>query len=123
MHTRDYSEDTSRVIDDEVERILRNEETRAMELLSLHQAGLTAVANALLELETIDGEMVGRLVDEAYGRPVYADAPKPVVPSLGSTPEHNGSGSGTPTVIDAPAPEPEPQWSPPSWPGSEEPAL
>ncbi len=33
MHTRDYSEDTSRVIDDEVERILRTEEERAIEVL------------------------------------------------------------------------------------------
>ena len=34
MHTRDYSEDTSRVIDDEVERILRAEEERAIEVLA-----------------------------------------------------------------------------------------
>jgi hypothetical protein len=33
MHTRDYSEDTSKIIDDEVERILRAEEERAMEVL------------------------------------------------------------------------------------------
>ncbi len=44
MHTRDYSEDTSKVIDDEVERILRTEETRAMEVLSKHRGGLNAIA-------------------------------------------------------------------------------
>ena len=47
MHTRDYSEDTSKVIDEEVERILRSEEQRAMEVLSKHRGGLNAIARAL----------------------------------------------------------------------------
>jgi cell division protease FtsH len=65
MHSRDYSDETSRVIDEEVEAILREQETRALELLTLHRPGLEAVARALLEKETIDGAEVGRLVDEA----------------------------------------------------------
>jgi cell division protease FtsH len=65
MHTRDYSDETSRVIDEEVERILRTAEDRAMEVLRKHRAGLEAVAAALLEKETIDGSEVGRLVDDA----------------------------------------------------------
>ncbi len=84
MHTRDYSEDTSRVIDDEMEKILRAEETRAMELLNRHREGLEAVARALLERETIDGVEVGRLVDEAYGQPVHPNG-KGEVPRLGSS--------------------------------------
>jgi cell division protease FtsH len=72
MHAaRDYSDVTSRVIDEEVERILREQEARASRLLSEHRYGLAAVAGALLEDETIDGARVGRLVDEAYGRPVH----------------------------------------------------
>jgi cell division protease FtsH len=71
MHTRDYSEDTSRVIDAEISRILRDQEKRSIELLGRHRGGLDAVARALLERETIDGEEVGRLVDTAYGRPVH----------------------------------------------------
>jgi len=79
MHAaRDYSDVTSRVIDEEVERILREQETRAKRLLNEHRRGLAAVAAALLEKETIDGREVGRLVDEAYGRPVHAD--QPVIP-------------------------------------------
>ncbi|MDA8310786.1 MAG: ATP-dependent zinc metalloprotease FtsH [Actinomycetota bacterium] len=76
MHTRDYSEDTSRVIDDEVERILRTQEERAMELLTRHRGGLDKVAHALLEQESIDGAEVGRLVDEAYGGPVHTQGRK-----------------------------------------------
>ena len=71
MHSRDYSDVTSRVIDEEVERILREQEARALRLLGEHREGLTAVAHALLEKETIGGAEVGRLVDEAYGRPVH----------------------------------------------------
>jgi len=73
MHTRDYSEDTSRVIDAEVAKILREQEERALEALTRHRRGLDAVAEALLRQETIDGSVVGALVDEAYGRPVHPD--------------------------------------------------
>jgi hypothetical protein len=66
MHTRDYSEHTSQIIDDEVEIILRVQEERALEVLARHRGGLDAVARALLDEETIDGETVGRLVDTAY---------------------------------------------------------
>jgi cell division protease FtsH len=68
MHTRDYSDDTARVIDEEVERILREQEERGRRVLRQHRRGLDAVAAALLEHETIDGAEVGRLVDEAVGR-------------------------------------------------------
>jgi cell division protease FtsH len=68
VHTRDYSDETARVIDEEVERILRDEEARARKLIEEHRLGLDAVAIALLEHETIDGAEVGRLIDDAMGR-------------------------------------------------------
>src|SRR5579875_1816442 len=71
MHSRDYSDETARVVDEEVERILREQEARAMRLLREHREGLAAVAQALMERETIDGTEVARLVDAAYGRPVH----------------------------------------------------
>src|SRR6202022_497773 len=40
LHTRDYSDETSRVIDEEVERILREQEDRAMDVLKEHRPGL-----------------------------------------------------------------------------------
>jgi cell division protease FtsH len=67
VHTRDYSDDTARVIDQEIERILREEEERARKVLSENRDGLEAVARALLERETLDGDEVARLVDEAAG--------------------------------------------------------
>src|SRR5262249_5394619 len=49
------------------ERALREEEDRARKVLSEHRAGLEAVAHALLVEETLDGDEVARLVDEAMG--------------------------------------------------------
>jgi cell division protease FtsH len=68
MHTRDYSDDTARVIDEEVERILREQETRCRELLEKNRKGLNLVAAALLEFETIDGPEVNRLLAVGDGR-------------------------------------------------------
>ena len=117
MHTRDYSEHTSQVIDDEVELILRAQEQRALEVLARHRGGLDAVARALLDEETIDGETVGRLVDTAYGRPVHAPGVKSVPPIFVAS-QHGPTGAdnvdGPPTdatpvdgaVPPAPAPVP-----------------
>jgi len=61
---REYSDDTARLLDDEIARILRNQETRAEELLNKHRRGLELVAEALLEQETIDGPTVASLIQQ-----------------------------------------------------------
>jgi cell division protease FtsH len=62
MHSRDYSDETARVIDEEVERILRRQEDRCRDVLTRHRNALDLVARALLEHETISGDEVHRLV-------------------------------------------------------------
>jgi hypothetical protein len=104
MHTRDYSDVTSRVIDEEVERILREQESRAMKMLQEHRRGLEAVAAALLEKETIDGAEVGRLVDQAYGRPVAAAHAKPQAPHV-DVPDDDPMPAEAP-VVHSPTPAP-----------------
>jgi cell division protease FtsH len=69
LHNREYSDETARVIDEEVERILREQEERCRQTLRHYRGGLDAVAQALLEHETIDGAEVRRLIDEAMGAP------------------------------------------------------
>jgi len=64
---REYSDDTARMIDEEISRILQDQEVRARELLLKHRRGLDLVADALLERETIDGAEVGRLVQQGLG--------------------------------------------------------
>ena len=102
MHTRDYSEDTSKIIDDEVERILRAEEERAMEVLSKHRGGLNAIARALLDNEIIDGREVNRLVDEAHGSPVHTEGAKAVPQFMNGT-LSNGNGNDAHEVAPEPA--------------------
>jgi hypothetical protein len=99
MHTRDYSDETSRVIDEEVERILRQEEERATQLLREHKAGLDAVAQALLEKETIDGAEVKRLVDAAAGREVRTE----LVPRFGPDTDPGGTEAPRPAAAAATA--------------------
>ncbi|ACU54528.1 ATP-dependent metalloprotease FtsH [Acidimicrobium ferrooxidans DSM 10331] len=86
LHSAEYSDRTARLVDEEVERILREQEERATELLRQHLPGLIAVAHALLERETISGEEVGRLVDEAAGHPIHPDG-KRVLP-IAKLPEY-----------------------------------
>jgi cell division protease FtsH len=67
MHTRDYSDETARIIDEEVERILREQEDRCRETLHRYRPALDAVAAQLLEKETVDGAEVVRIITEAMG--------------------------------------------------------
>jgi cell division protease FtsH len=64
---REYSDDTARLIDQEISKILHEQEVRAKALLAKHRGGLDLVAEALLERETIDGAEVGRLVQQGLG--------------------------------------------------------
>ena len=66
---REYSDDTARMMDEEINRILREQEDRAVELLNKHRGGLDLVAEALLEKETIDGSEVAALVQQGLGGP------------------------------------------------------
>ena len=59
---REYSDDTARLVDEEINKILREQEVRATELLNKHRSGLDLVAEALLERETIDGATVSELI-------------------------------------------------------------
>jgi cell division protease FtsH len=80
MSTRDYSDETARVIDIEVEKILRTCEERCHQLLIEYRQSLDLVARALLEHETISGEEVGRLVQMGRSQPPSASpqpAPQP----------------------------------------------
>ena len=99
MHTRDYSDDTARVIDEEVERILREQEERCREVLTDNRNGLDLVARALLEHETIDGSEVTRLIE--LGGNGSTPTPTPTGVGGGSL----GAGSLS-TALDAEPPRP-----------------
>ena len=112
VHTRDYSDDTSRVIDEEVEKILRAAEERAASVLAEHRTGLDAVADALLIKETVDGAEVARLVDSAAGHPVHPTGPKSLaIPSFEQVVANGGDGYYAPPQPTVPPP-PQPVYGP-----------
>ena len=71
---REYSDSTAKMLDDEISRILHEQEQRAHDVLVKHRKGLELVAEKLLEDETIDGATVGRLVQEALETPTPTEA-------------------------------------------------
>jgi cell division protease FtsH len=128
IHNREYSDETARVIDEEVARILVEQQDRCRTLLGEHRRGLDLVARALLEHETIDGEEVMRLVglaadgvdiatvetraaDEALTHTapekhdIPAEQPAPAPPAVVAGPTPNG-GEAARTDSDAPASAP-----------------
>jgi cell division protease FtsH len=61
---REYSDDTAKLLDEEIAKILHSEEQRAHDLLTKHRRGLELIAEALLEHETIDGPAVAKLIQQ-----------------------------------------------------------
>ena len=70
---KDYSEETAIVIDSEIKRIVTDAASRAKHLLDSNLEKLHALARALLERETLDGEEIHRILAT---RP-FQEAPAP----------------------------------------------
>jgi cell division protease FtsH len=70
MHTyREFSEETTRQIDMEVQRIIKEAELSAIKLLTQYRDKLEALVDALLESEDLEREAVEKILGE---RPVAA---------------------------------------------------
>ncbi len=66
VQTRDYSDETARLIDSETEKILEAQAARARDCLERYRAALDAIAAALVERETLSGADVADLVEAAH---------------------------------------------------------
>jgi cell division protease FtsH len=75
---QDYSEDTALRIDQEVKRFVTDNYNRALAILTEHKAPLMAMADALLQRETLDAEQVIKL---SNGQTL--DEPAPITPPSG----------------------------------------
>ena len=62
----DLSAETSKRIDDEVERIMREGHTRAREVLDTRRDQMHTMASVLLERETVEGDVVQALLDDTW---------------------------------------------------------
>lgn len=61
-HERQYSEDTAKIIDDEIETLVTEAAVRAREVINANKASLEKLKDALLEKETIDADEVSALL-------------------------------------------------------------
>ena len=71
---QDYSAETAKRIDDEVERIMREGHSRARAVLDQRRAQMDTMARVLLERETVEGEAVNALLDDRWDE--YASGEK-----------------------------------------------
>ncbi len=109
--TKSYSENTSREIDAEVKAIINDCFARATVLIAENRAKLELIANALLELETLEGSQVEEIV--RTGKFTPPDRPTPTDPPAGAeaaTPIGNVTKKGPPPLDpdlgQSPAPAP-----------------
>jgi cell division protease FtsH len=72
LSSRPYAESTQAVIDQEVGRLLREAEQRAVTLIRTHQGDLDRLADLLVDRETVDGNEVYRIL----GLPVPEHQPE-----------------------------------------------
>jgi len=82
MSSRPFAEATQAEIDEEVSRLLRQAEQRAIGLLKDHRPELDALVELLLEKETVDGSDVYRLA----GRPNRSATIPPMPPATMAPP-------------------------------------
>ena len=59
---RDFSEHTAQIIDDEIRKLVKEIEQSVIQLLTSHRSQLEALANSLLEKETLDAHEIKQLV-------------------------------------------------------------
>jgi cell division protease FtsH len=107
MQRRDVSEHTAQLVDQEVKRILDDAHARAREVLEAERDLLTRIAEALLQVETLDRDDVSAL---ARGNPIPPREDLPAFPATGGSPSEPGSVSAPEDGADvalegAPAPE------------------
>jgi cell division protease FtsH len=89
---RDYSERTAEEIDEEVRRIIDEAHTRCRSVMEAHRDKLEELANALIEVETLEGEDLQRILGPAEGRTMPEDHPEVTVPP---TPPTATGGTGS----------------------------
>ncbi|HTN99522.1 MAG TPA: ATP-dependent zinc metalloprotease FtsH [Microthrixaceae bacterium] len=108
---REYSEDTSRLIDDEVEKMLRQGEEQCIDLLTTNRHALDLIARALLERETISGHDVNQLITVAQSGAGHNGAAQGGPAQSGPT--QSGAGQATaPAAPVAPASPTTPSYAP-----------
>jgi cell division protease FtsH len=100
------SDDTARIIDQEVRRLIEEGEASAKEILSKYHDEWEAIAQALLEYETLTGDELRALMDGV--QPVRPDDTGPSAPKASGVPSAGKPGKKRPDAPPEPGLEPQP---------------
>jgi cell division protease FtsH len=106
---KDFSEETAVLIDSEIKRIVIECATRARHMIETNLEKLHALARALLERESLDGEEIYQIIQKAMGKelPRKLAAPKapqqPPPPMATPVAKKEDEKGGTPGLIPVPA--------------------
>ena len=95
MASKWHSEETARIIDKEIERILREAYERARSLIHAERPAVERLKEALLIHETLDAEEIQRLIEGTAPADLRPDEPPPTPDAAaGHARPLNGSGEG-----------------------------
>ncbi len=97
MHqSRQFSEHTQELIDEEVSRILMEADQRAEQLLREHREDLEKITRALMEEEELDEQQITDLIGESIQQKMKSE--EETIPGTVSSPEVNDPGVSSPVV-------------------------
>ncbi len=74
---KDFSEETARIIDEEMQRIVSDQEKRALDLIGEHMDGLNRLAEELIKHETLERADIDRILGDVRPQPAPPGSPSP----------------------------------------------
>ncbi|HPF14191.1 MAG TPA: ATP-dependent zinc metalloprotease FtsH, partial [Planctomycetota bacterium] len=87
MSSKWHSEETARIIDEEIERILRDGYNKAHAVISEHREAMERLTKALVRYETLDRPEIERLIAGTLPEDLRPEAPKGPAEPVGQTPK------------------------------------
>ncbi len=103
----DYSEDTARKIDNEVNRIVTASFNRAKRIITEQRPALEEIAKELLEHESLDGEEIYGIIQRITGRNTFKPTPRkpepPTPTAQAPVTSRKEEGGKAPALIPVPA--------------------
>jgi cell division protease FtsH len=107
---KEYSEETARIIDEEIKRLIDEAYTDAERMLDEHWEKVSSIAEALLKYETLTGEDIKRIMEgERLDKPTVAELleneakKKPAQQKPQSRPDENTGEEPSGGVVPSPA--------------------
>jgi cell division protease FtsH len=106
-HAKNYSEETAEAVDAEIKALVEGGLERALAVLGEKRDKLDLLANTLLERESLDGDMMGKLMRGESIDPIEPPSAEPALaPTIGS--EKKADAAHRPEPLGPPSPSPSP---------------